>query len=84
VTKIADPDLPFGGTWTYELTPAPGGGTRLAITERGNVKNVVFRFMSRYVFGYTATLDGFLRALGKKGGEDVTPQDRRLPAHGMR
>src|SRR5262245_52247880 len=25
VLKIADPDLPFGGTWTYDVTPALGG-----------------------------------------------------------
>jgi len=75
VTKIADPDLPFGGTWTYEVAPAQGGGTRVAITERGTVKNPAFRFMSRFVFGYRATLDSFLKALGKKFGEDVAPQD---------
>ena len=23
VTRIADPDLPFGGTWTYNLQPGP-------------------------------------------------------------
>jgi uncharacterized protein YndB with AHSA1/START domain len=74
VTKIADPDLPFGGSWTYELQPAPGGGTRLTITERGEVKNVLFRFMARFIFGYTATLDRYLRDVGRRFGEDVQPQ----------
>jgi uncharacterized protein YndB with AHSA1/START domain len=36
VLRIADPDLPFGGTWTYEITPAPAG-SRLAITENGEI-----------------------------------------------
>ncbi len=27
-------DLPWGGSWTYELAPA-GAGTQLTITERG-------------------------------------------------
>src|SRR5688500_9027382 len=25
VVRIADPDLPFGGTWTHDVAPAPGG-----------------------------------------------------------
>lgn len=36
VTRIADENLPFGGTWTYEVEPQPSGGTRLTITERGS------------------------------------------------
>lgn len=62
VTRIADPSLPFGGTWTYVLTPA-GSGTRLSITENGQVYNPMFRFMSRFVFGHTATLERFLADL---------------------
>ena len=62
VTRIADPSLPFGGTWTYVLAPA-GTGTRLTITEHGEVYNPIFRFMSRYVFGHTATIDAFLADL---------------------
>ena len=72
VTRIADETLPFGGTWTYELAPA-GGGTRLTITERGEVYNPVFRFVSRFVLGYTGTMTTMLRALGAKHGETVTP-----------
>jgi hypothetical protein len=62
VVRIADPDLPFGGTWTYELEPA-GNGTRLVITERGEVYNPIFRFMSRFVFSHTATMEGFVASL---------------------
>lgn len=72
MTIDARPDAPFGGTWTYELSPADGG-TRLAVTEAGYVNNPLFRFMSRFVFGYYATQDGYLRALGKKLGADVQP-----------
>lgn len=72
VLRIADDTLPFGGTWTYELTP-DGSGTRLSITEDGFVKNVVFRFLSRWVFSHTATMDKYLRALGGKFGEQVVP-----------
>ena len=54
VTRIADPHLPFGGTWTYEIAPTETGST-LTITEKGEVYNPVFRFVSRYLQGYTAT-----------------------------
>ena len=62
VTRIADPDLPFGGSWTYELR-AQGDGTRLTITERGMVFNPIFRFMSRFIFSHTATMEKFVAAL---------------------
>ena len=65
--RIADPDLPFGGTWTYELQPADRG-TRLVITERGEVYNPVFRFVSKFVFGHTATLERFADALRARHG----------------
>jgi len=62
VTRIADADLPFGGTWTYEVAPAPGGST-LTITEDGAIYNPVFRVMARFVFGYEATMKAFLQSL---------------------
>jgi hypothetical protein len=67
VTRIADPSLPFGGTWTFELT-ADGGGTIVAITEAGEVKPPIFRFLSRFVFGHTSGIDAYLRALSAKHG----------------
>lgn len=70
VTRIADPSLPFGGTWTYALSPA-GTGTVLRITEDGEVYNIIFRAMAKYVFGHEATIDGYLRDLGKHLGQDV-------------
>jgi hypothetical protein len=62
VVRIADPDLPFGGTWTYELRPE-GAGTHLTITERGEVYNPIFRFMSRFVFSQTATMEKYVAGL---------------------
>jgi uncharacterized protein YndB with AHSA1/START domain len=67
VTRIADKNLPFGGSWTYELSPV-SGGTRLTITERGEVYNPVYRFVSRFVMGHTATIDRYLEDLKKKLG----------------
>ncbi len=66
VTRIADRDLGYSGSWTYELTP-DGDGTLLRITENGEVSNLLFRFMSRFVFGHTATMDRYLAALQKRG-----------------
>lgn len=73
VARIADPNLPYGGSWTYDLTPE-GSGTRLTITENGEIYNPVFRFVARFVLGYTATMEGVLRALATKHGETTAPQ----------
>jgi len=62
VTGIARKGLPFGGTWRYELAPR-GNQTSLTITERGEVYNPFFRFMSRFVFGYYGSIDKFFAAL---------------------
>jgi len=69
VTRIADEDLPFAGSWTYELTPAGEGATRITVTERGEVKPVVFRALSKYVFTHHRTLEQYLRALAARFGE---------------
>jgi hypothetical protein len=68
VTRIADPNLPFGGTWTFEITP-DGGGTRLTITERGYVSNPIFRVVSRFIMGHHATMAAYLRELAVRLGE---------------
>jgi uncharacterized protein YndB with AHSA1/START domain len=73
VVRIADEKLPYGGTWTYEIATLDEGCT-LSITEDGVVRKSLFRFMSRYVFGYDATLRRYLRDLGKKLGEKVRPE----------
>jgi hypothetical protein len=72
VLEIADEALPYGGRWIFALRPV-ASGTELRITENGFVKNVIFRCLARFVFGYTATMESYLRDLGKKFGEPVTP-----------
>jgi len=72
VMRIADESLPFGGTWTWRLEPV-GAGTRVTITEDGEVGNAIFRFLSRFVFGHTRTLETYLRNLGHRFGEEVVP-----------
>src|ERR1043165_8054961 len=73
VTRIRDTDLGFSGQWTYLFT-AENGGTRVTIREDGEISNVLFRFMSRYVFGHTGTIDSYLNSLAKHFGEDTTSQ----------
>jgi polyketide cyclase/dehydrase/lipid transport protein len=73
VTRIRDTDLGYSGQWTYSFTPE-NGGTRVTIREDGEVSNVVFRFMSRYIFGQTSTIDAYLTSLAKHFGEVVAPQ----------
>ena len=74
VTRIADPGLPFGGKWIYEISSEPGG-CRVDITERGEVYNPVFRFVSRFVLGQTRTLDNYLRNLARHFGENAVALD---------
>ena len=70
--RIVTAGSPFGGTWTYRIDPdADGGGAWLQITENGEVYNVFFRALARFVFGHAGTLEGYLRALGGKFGEPV-------------
>jgi hypothetical protein len=73
VTRILDTGLGYSGKWTYVFAPE-NGGARLTITEDGEVSNTLFRFMSRYVFGHTATLDAYLSSLARRFSEDTTPQ----------
>jgi hypothetical protein len=74
VSRIADPKLLFGGTWTFEITATAEGST-FRITENGFVTNPVFRFLSRFVFGHTGTIESYLKSLAKKFGEPSRIED---------
>jgi hypothetical protein len=64
VTRVVG-DTQFGGPWTIDIVPAPNG-SRVTITERGEVYNVIFRTLSKFVFGYTSTMESCLAAAQKK------------------
>jgi uncharacterized protein YndB with AHSA1/START domain len=66
VTRIDDKGLPFGGAWTYEVTPGADGRTTLRITEDGEVYNPVFRFVSRYLMGHDSTIKKYLSDVSKR------------------
>jgi hypothetical protein len=66
VTKIVG-ESAFGGTWTMEIAPS-GTGSRMTITERGEIYNPIFRALARFVFGYTGTMESLLKAAQQRLG----------------
>jgi hypothetical protein len=77
VVRIADPSLPFGGSWTYDVRDADGG-TLLTITERGEVYNPVFRFVSRFVLGHEKTIQTYLSAFERRATERGVESSRGI------
>src|SRR5229473_1031918 len=41
----------------------------LRIREDGEIYNPLFRFLARFFFGYTGTIDAYLKSMAKKFGE---------------
>ena len=64
-TRISDTDKPFGGGWTFDIAQSKSGGSILTITEHGEVYNPLFRFVSRFIIGHTATIDTYIGDLTK-------------------
>jgi len=65
VTRIQDKDKPFGGGWTITLQDS-GDETRVTITENGEVYNPIFRFVSKFIIGHSATASSYLADLKKE------------------
>jgi hypothetical protein len=68
--RIATPNLPYAGTWTFSLEPK-GETTLVRITEDGEVYNPLFRFVSRFILGQTGTIDRYLQALATATGQQI-------------
>ena len=62
----------WGGVWTYDLV-ATGSGTTVTITEKGWIRSPIFRVMMK-AMGTHSTMDGLLKALGTRFGEQVKPE----------
>ncbi len=71
-TEIADDDLPFAGTWTWELKPQ-GRGCALTITEHGNIKSAPMRTVAAVLMDPAQTQDQYLRELAAHLDEDAEP-----------
>lgn len=70
VGRVRDPEGQFGGRWIFELEPDPAG-TRVTITEEGEVYSALFRALSKYVFGHYGTLERYGHDLQKRFGDDA-------------
>jgi hypothetical protein len=68
VRQVKDSGNMFSGQWTFEITPVAGGSI-LTITERGEVPNPFFRFVSRFIMGSTKSIEQYMTALAGKFGE---------------
>jgi uncharacterized protein YndB with AHSA1/START domain len=72
VVRIADPKLPFGGTWTFEISSTKDSSSLVRITEAGEIYNPIFRVAARFMLGYSRAQEQYLQALGAKFGQPVT------------
>lgn len=70
VRRIVDEKKVFSGRWEYDLAP-DGSGSRLTVTEHGEVGNPFFRFLWTVMMNPTMYIDLYLTALAKKLGEDA-------------
>jgi hypothetical protein len=59
---IADKNVPFGGSWTWNIR-RQDDGSAVTITEDGEVYNPLFRFVSKFIMGHTRTIDNYLSML---------------------
>src|SRR5262249_45172035 len=78
VIEITDKSLPFGGFWIFDVAPDSQGCT-LQITERGEIYNPFFRFVSRFILGYKKTVDTYLEDVAKHFRESP-PSTDSVPA----
>lgn len=56
-------------TWTWTIEPTTQG-CLVTVVERGEIHSPLFRFVSRYIIGYGATMERTLRALAGHFGEE--------------
>jgi uncharacterized protein YndB with AHSA1/START domain len=71
-SRITDEDLGYSGEWQFVLTPS-GSGTRLTITEHGEVPNPVMRFIGS-LMGHAGSIERYMRHLALSLGERAGPE----------
>ena len=70
VRRIYGKNLPFGGTWTFELQKTDVG-TRLTITENGEIHNILFRFVAKFIMGHDATILNYIKDIEQAVAKDL-------------
>ena len=63
VREVRDTGNMFSGRWEIEVTKETPIYCKATITEYGEVPNPFFRFMSRFVFGHTKSMEQYLQSL---------------------
>lgn len=71
VSRIAETDMPFGGTWTFLLVKKGESTTEVTLKEEGIVASPFWRLVSKFILGESAMVDSYLGELGRKFGETV-------------
>jgi hypothetical protein len=71
VRTLGDARAPFSGSWTYQITGTPNGGSQIELTEQSEIAKPLYRFMVK-LFGATKYLDEHLEDLAGQFGEKVT------------
>ena len=65
IVRVADPKLPFGGAWVYELQPIDASSTRITITENGTTGPALWRFAGHYILHEDTTIKQYEADLQK-------------------
>ncbi len=71
VVRIADPKLPFGGTWTYVLAPMGENATQVTITENGTTGPMMWRFVDHYILHEDGEIKQYLSDLKRVASQGV-------------
>jgi hypothetical protein len=69
VVKTSDPDVPYGGTWTFLLESETNDLTRLTVTEDAEVRSRFLRFVVRVLGQDEVLVNGIFRAVRRKLAE---------------
>jgi hypothetical protein len=66
VVKTVEPDVAWGGTWTFELELESAQITKLTVTEEAEVRSRLLRFAVRTLGLEDSLVDGIFRAIKRK------------------
>lgn len=66
VREIVTKGLPFGGSWSFELTPLSSNKTKLTLIEDGFIRPALARIVMIHFIGIRSNMESFIDALKKK------------------